>query len=173
VDEETMEHTVGSLLSDLGCTLAVAESVTGGLIAARVVSVPGASQWFTGGVVSYASTVKHDLLGLPPGPVVSARAACDMAEGVRRLLGSDFGLATTGVAGPDSQEGRPPGTVFVGLALSSSAQESAELRLPGDRERVRQMAVISALDLLRMRLLARSREGGLQPVEEGLSSSAR
>ncbi len=89
VDGETMEHAVLDLLRARGLSLAVAESATGGLVAARITSVPGASDVFRGGVVSYASAVKHDLLGVPAGPVVSARAAEAMADGVRRLLGAD------------------------------------------------------------------------------------
>ena len=90
-----------------------------------------------------------------PGPVVSEAAAMAMADGVRRALGADVGLATTGVAGPTEQEGQPVGTVFLGLALGDRV-EAQHVRLPGDRERVRQYSVISLLNLLRRRLLARS-----------------
>jgi nicotinamide-nucleotide amidase len=155
VDEETMESVVGRLLVDRGLTLGLAESVTGGLIGSRVTDVPGASRWFRGGVVSYASEVKFDLLGLPEGPVVSAAAAEAMAEAARRVLGADVGLAVTGVAGPDEQDGQRVGTVFVGLALDGDPPQSTRLRLPGDRPRVRQYATISALDVLRRRLLRR------------------
>jgi PncC family amidohydrolase len=78
-----------------------------------------------------------------------------MAEGARRVLGADVGLATTGVAGPDSQDGQSPGTVYVGLALPGQPAEAVELTVPGDRDRIRQYATISALDLLRRRLAAR------------------
>jgi nicotinamide-nucleotide amidase len=118
-----------------------------------LVAIPGASDWFRGSVVSYASGVKHDVLGVPDGPVVTAEAARAMAEGARRVLGADVGLALTGVAGPDEQEGRTPGTVFVGLARAGAETESLEAHLPGDRDRVRQYATISALDLLRRRLV--------------------
>jgi nicotinamide-nucleotide amidase len=151
VDDQTMEDVVAARLVASGRTLAIAESLTGGLIASRLVNVPGASDWFRGGVVSYASQVKFDLLGVAPGPVVSAAAAEAMAVGVAALLKSDVGLAVTGVAGPDEQDGQPAGTVFVGLRLGD-AVESAALRLPGDRPRVRAYAAISALDVLRRAL---------------------
>ncbi|MGH9020486.1 MAG: competence/damage-inducible protein A [Acidimicrobiales bacterium] len=151
VDDETMEVAVSRRLVERSLTLAVAESLTGGLIASRLVNVPGASGWFKGGVVSYASEVKRDLLGVPDGPVVSAPAAEAMALGVSTLLGADVGVSVTGVAGPDEQDGQPPGTVFVGVAVSGDVEHVA-LRLPGDRPRVRAYAAISALDALRRRL---------------------
>jgi len=151
--DQPMEAVVGGLLAERGLTLATAESFTGGLLASRLVATPGASAWFVGGVVTYASRLKQSLLGLPEGPVVSAAAAAAMAEGARRRLEAAVGLATTGVAGPDPQEGHPPGTAFLGLALADGPAEAVAVRLPGDREQVRQLAVISALDLLRRRLL--------------------
>jgi nicotinamide-nucleotide amidase len=151
VDEETMESAVASLLVLESRTLGLAESLTGGLAAARLVNVPGASSWFKGAVVCYDSAVKHSVLGVPEGPVVTASAARAMADGARRVLGADVGLGITGVAGPEEQDGQKPGTVFVGLAVGEDT-EAVELHLPGDRERVRQYATISALDLLRRRL---------------------
>ncbi|MDQ6696769.1 MAG: competence/damage-inducible protein A [Actinomycetota bacterium] len=153
VDDETMEIAVGALLDANGLCLGLAESVTGGLIGARLTSAPGASKWFRGSIVSYASEVKFKVLDVPRGPVVSAETAEAMAVGACRVLGADVGLAVTGVAGPAEQDGEKPGTVFVGLAREGSV-ESVRLTLPGDRERVRQFATISALDLLRHRLLA-------------------
>lgn len=153
VDDETMEHAVGALLVGRGRTLGLAESVTGGLVAARIVSVPGASAWFRGSVVAYASEVKFDVLGVPEGPVVSEGAAAALARGARRVLGADVGLGITGVAGPDTQDGEDVGTVF----LASDVEGDVEVRriqLPGDRERIRQYAAISLLDGLRRRLLA-------------------
>ena len=158
VDDETMEHAVVSLLGAAGHTLGVAESLTGGLIGARLTNVPGASRVFRGGIVSDASEVKFDLLGVPEGPVVSAPAAEAMAVGARRVLGADVGLAVTGVAGPDWQDGERPGTVYVGLAFGDEVTSQLVV-LPGDRERVRQFATISAVDLLRHRLLAEQRAG--------------
>jgi nicotinamide-nucleotide amidase len=158
VDDETMEDAVGHLLRAQGLTLAVAESLTGGLVGSRLTNVVGASEWFRGVVVSYASEVKYDLLNVPEGPVVSDVAAKAMAIGVRKVLGADVGIAVTGVAGPAEQDGRPPGTVFLGLALPGDDEgEARELRLPGDRERVRQFSAISLLDALRYRLLERAR----------------
>jgi nicotinamide-nucleotide amidase len=154
VDDETMEHAVLALLAERGLTLGLAESVTGGYIAERITDVPGASQVFRGSIVSYASDVKRDVLGVPEGPVVSDEAAIAMAEGARRVLGAHVGLAVTGVAGPESQEGHRPGTVFVGWAIGDDV-DSIMLKLPGDRIRVRQFTVISALDLLRRKLLGR------------------
>jgi nicotinamide-nucleotide amidase len=154
-NDESMEEVVAGLLGAQRVTLSVAESLTGGLIASRLVNVPGASTWFRGGLVSYASQIKFDLLGVPDGPVVSAEAAEAMASGVRKLLGSDIGLSVTGVAGPEEQDGQAPGTVFVGLDVGEGAT-SVALRLPGDRPRIRSYAAISALDALR-RALERSR----------------
>ena len=152
VDDETMEDAVGAALEAQGLTLAVAESLTGGLVAARLVDVPGASRWFRGGVVSYASEVKWQLLGVPEGPVVRAEAAAAMASGVRDLLGADVGLGVTGVAGPESAEGHPPGTVFLGVVIADRDPVTAGVRLPGDRVRVRQFSCITLLDLLRRQL---------------------
>jgi nicotinamide-nucleotide amidase len=155
VDDTTMEAAVGELLVAQGLTLGLAESVTGGLVAYRVTATPGSSTWFRGGVVSYASEVKYDLLGVPVGPVVSSEAAEAMAEGAARELGSDVGLSLTGVAGPQQQEGRPVGTLHVGVHLPGLTL-SRELHLPGERDVMRQLATISALDLLRQQLLARA-----------------
>jgi nicotinamide-nucleotide amidase len=154
IDDETMEHAVGVLLDAHDLSLGLAESVTGGLMGARLTDVAGASDFFRGSIVSYASDVKHSLLGVPEGPVVSGAAAEAMAVGARRVLGSDVGVAVTGVAGPAEQDGQPVGTVFVGIALDDVV-ESVQLRLPGDRRRIRDFTAISALDVLRRRLLAR------------------
>ena len=152
VDDETMESVVIHMLRERGFSLGVAESLTGGLMGARLTSVPGASDVFRGGIVCYASDVKFSLLGVPEGPVVTADAARAMAEGARRVLGADVAIATTGVAGPAEQEGQAVGTVFLGLAMDG-ASEAQQLQLPGDRQRIRQYAVISALNLLRRRLM--------------------
>jgi nicotinamide-nucleotide amidase len=152
-DEETMEDAVGHMLKARGLSLGLAESVTGGLVASRLTNVVGASEWFRGSVVAYDSEVKHQLLDVPDGPVVSAEAAKAMAEGARKALGADIGLAVTGVAGPAEQDGRPVGTVFFGIAMGDTPAESSEVHLPGDRILVRQFAAISLLDLLRRRLL--------------------
>ncbi len=152
VDDDTMESVVARELTERGLTLGLAESLTGGLVASRLVGVAGASTWLRGSIVSYSPEVKFSLLGVPEGPVVTEAAAKAMAEGARRVLGSDVGLSLTGVAGPDEAEGLRPGTLIVGLAIEGRDTETAEVRLPGDRERVRQYATITALDLLRRRL---------------------
>ncbi|HEX7133389.1 MAG TPA: CinA family nicotinamide mononucleotide deamidase-related protein [Iamia sp.] len=155
VDGDTMESVVLGLLGDQGLSLGLAESLTGGLVASRITDVPGASKVFRGSIVSYATEVKDDVLGVDVRPVVSAAAAEAMATGARRVLGADVGLALTGVAGPEEQDGERPGTVFVGLDLDGTV-ESVRLQLPGDRPRVRQFASISALGLLRARLAGRA-----------------
>jgi nicotinamide-nucleotide amidase len=149
VDDETMEHALAARLIARGLTLAVAESLTGGLVASRLVNVAGASDWFRGGVVSYAPEVKFSVLGVPEGPVVSPGAAAAMATGVRDLLGADVGLGVTGVAGPDALEGEPPGTVHLAVVVGDAEPVTTRVTLPGDRERVRQFACISLLDMAR------------------------
>lgn len=155
VDGDTMESVVLDALRSQGRTLALAESVTGGLVSARLTGVAGASDVLRGSVVSYASEVKFDVLGVPEGPVVTEEAAAAMALGACRVLGADVGLALTGVAGPAEQEGQPVGTLCVGIAIDG-VTTTRSLRLPGQRDQMRQYSVISALDLLRRELLARS-----------------
>lgn len=152
VDADTMESVVLESLASRGWTLGLAESVTGGLVAGRVTNVPGSSRVFRGGVVSYASEVKFDLLDVPQGPVVSEEAAVAMAQGARRVLGCDVALSLTGVAGPDEQDGRPVGTLCVAAVFPDGRVESQTLMLPGVRDQMRQLSVISALDFLRRRL---------------------
>ena len=151
-DDDTMESVVLDLLRQRGLTLGLAESVTGGLVAARLTNIAGASDVVRGAIVSYASEVKFDALGVPEGPVVSPEAAAAMALGAQRVLGADVGLALTGVAGPAEQDGQPVGTLHVGLATADGV-ETASLRLPGTRDQMRQFSVISSLDLVRRRLL--------------------
>jgi nicotinamide-nucleotide amidase len=161
VDDESMETVVLALLRERGWTLAVAESVTGGLVGARLVDAPGASDAFRGGLVTYATEVKRSVLGVTAEKVVSGECAIQMAEGVRRVMGADVGLGVTGVAGPTEQDGEPVGTVWFGVALPDVAPEAVRARLPGDRERVRQFSTISLLNLLRLRLLSREGTGVL------------
>jgi nicotinamide-nucleotide amidase len=152
VDDEGMEAAVGKLLFESGRTLGVAESLTGGLVGSRITEVPGASDWFRGSIVAYASDVKRKLLGVGDGPVVSESAAQEMALGAAATLGADVGLALTGVAGPTEQDGQPVGTVWAALALDGTS-EARLFRMGGDRQQIRQLATISALDWLRRRLL--------------------
>ncbi|MFM7744235.1 MAG: competence/damage-inducible protein A [Actinomycetota bacterium] len=154
VDDDTMESVVLALLASRGESLAVAESVTGGLVTGRLTAVPGASRVLRGGVVSYASEVKFDVLGVTPGPVVTERAAIEMARGVRARLGASVGLSLTGVAGPEEQDGVAVGTLFVGLVTADGAEHVTTYRLPATRDQMRQMSVISALNFLRLQLAA-------------------
>lgn len=152
VDSQTMEQVVGDLLMARGWSLGVAESLTGGLVGARLTDADGASAWLKGSVVAYDSEVKFDLLGVPEGPVVSEEAAAAMATGARRVLGADVGLGVTGVAGPATQEGKPVGTVCFGVDIAGKVV-TAGARLSGDRDQVRRLAVINLLDLLRRQLV--------------------
>ncbi len=152
VDADTMESVVLTMLRERGLTLGLAESVTGGLVAGRLTSVAGSSEVFRGGVVSYASEVKFEVLGVPQGPVVSEEAAVAMALGAKRVLGADVGLALTGVAGPDATEGLKPGHLCIGLVLDDGSRHSTTVDLPGARDQMRQLSVITALDFLRRRL---------------------
>jgi nicotinamide-nucleotide amidase len=152
VDQQTMESVLFDILREKKLTLGVAESVTGGLVAGRLTAVVGASDVFRGGIVSYSSDVKFDVLGVTPGPVVSESAAKEMAVGVRKALGSDIGLALTGVAGPAEQDGVKVGTVCVGIAFSDGTTKSTTFHLPIGREQMRQLSVITALNFLRNQL---------------------
>jgi len=152
VDDQTMEQVVADLLVGQGLTLGVAESLTGGLVGSRLAETEGASRWFRGSVVAYDSKVKYDLLDVPEGPVVCEEAAVAMARGVCGALRAEMGLGITGVAGPASQEGKPPGTVFMAVA-DSDGVDAREVHLPGGRQHVRQYACITLLDLARRRLL--------------------
>jgi nicotinamide-nucleotide amidase len=152
VDDETMEQAVLSRLVRRGWTLGVAESLTGGLIGARVVDAVGASEAFLGSIASYGTEVKRTVLGVTAASVVTEEAAKQMAEGAKRVLGADVGIAATGVAGPTEQDGVPVGTVCFGFALPNAPTEAVTARLPGDRVRIRQFSTITLLNLLRMRL---------------------
>ncbi|MEU9208126.1 CinA family protein [Streptomyces sp. NPDC048415] len=148
------------LLTVRGEMLAVAESLTGGLVAAEITAVPGASKAFRGSVTAYATELKHELLGvdatlLAERGAVDPQVAAQMAAGVRKTLGADWGLATTGVAGPEPQDGQPVGTVFV--AVDGPAQsyfhgvgggKVMPLRLNGGRAEIRMESVRSVLALL-------------------------
>lgn len=133
-------------------TVAVAESLTGGLLGAALTAIPGASEVFRGGVIAYATDLKTALLGVPEA-LLAARGAVDpevavaMAEGVRQRLGASAGAATTGVAGPDPAGGKPPGTVHIAVS-AGGALVTRQLALPGDRDGVRAGTVRAALRLL-------------------------
>jgi nicotinamide-nucleotide amidase len=157
LDGETMESVVLGLLQERGWSLGVAESVTGGLVGGRITNVPGSSSVFRGGVISYSSEVKFDLLGVDRGPVVSEEAAVQMALGAQRVIGSDVAVALTGVAGPDEQDGRPVGTLCIGVVLPDGSTYSVTNTLPGLRDQMRMFSVITALSFLRGILLNRPR----------------
>lgn len=155
---ETMEEVVGRRLAMTEFTLAVAESCTGGLIAQRLTSVPGSSKYFIEGVVTYSNESKTRLLGVDKKLIkefgaVSQQVARDMARGVRHKAKADFGLAVTGIAGPDGgTEEKPLGLVYIALA-DDAHTEHKKLTLPGDRELIRWRASQAALDMLRRRLI--------------------
>jgi nicotinamide-nucleotide amidase len=156
VADETLESVVGTLLLARGWSLGAAESLTGGALGARVSSSAGASEYFRGSIVSYATEVKEDLLGVPAwvleehGPV-SEPVARAMAQGARDGLKADVAVALTGVAGP-TEQGRPVGTVVIAVA-GPLGEVVREVRLPGDRNTVRTLAVSAGLNLVRLYLL--------------------
>jgi nicotinamide-nucleotide amidase len=138
-------------LAERGLTVAVAESLTGGLVVAELVSIPGASAVVRGGVVAYATELKATLLGVDAGVLAAAGpiqsiVAEQMAQGVRHKLGADVGLATTGVAGPDRQDGHPPGEVWIAVAAIGEVR-SLHLELGGDRSSIRRETVVAVIGL--------------------------
>lgn len=152
-DGDTIEVVLLRLLKERGWSLSTAESATGGMVAARVTSVPGASEVFRGSVVSYATDVKTSVLGVPGATiqehgVVSEPTALAMAAGAGERLASDVAVAVTGSAGPDPQE-RPVGTMIVAVRTPEGAR-ARTLRMPGDRERIRTFTVTAALQLTRL-----------------------
>lgn len=141
------------LLVRQAATLAVAESLTGGLLGATITSVPGASKSFRGGVISYATDLKHELLAVPADLLrregaVHPEVAAAMATGVARVCGATYGLAVTGVAGPDPQDGRPVGTVFAAVSGPGGRLWHRDLLLDGSRAQIRVGTVDEAVDLL-------------------------
>ncbi|GAA3702033.1 CinA family protein [Nonomuraea antimicrobica] len=142
-----------TMLVGQGATVAVAESLTGGLIGAAITSVSGSSKAFRGGVISYATELKHELLGVPAQLLrregaVHPGVAAAMAAGVARVCGATYGVAVTGVAGPEPQDGKPVGTVYVAVAGPGGRIWARELSLEGSRERIRVETVDEAVDLL-------------------------
>ncbi len=140
------------LLAESDQTLAVAESLTGGMVAAELTAVPGASRSFRGSVTAYATEIKHRVLGVDAGLLaaegaVNAQVAAEMAAGVRRVMGASWGIATTGVAGPEPQDGQPVGTVFVAVDGPGS-RKTVRLRLNGSRTEIRRESARTVLGLL-------------------------
>jgi nicotinamide-nucleotide amidase len=130
-----------------GLTVAVAESLTGGMVATALAAADAASEWFRGSLVAYSSEVKHDVLDVPDGPVVSAEAAEAMAAGVRRLLGADVAVAVTGSGGPSAQDGQEPGTVYVAVDDGSGIRVQ-RLDLDGEPSEICARSAESTLRLL-------------------------
>ncbi len=151
-DSETMESVVLALLRERGLTLAVAESITGGLVGTRLSAIPDAAGIFRGSFLTDIPAIRSKLVDTSADPEVTADVAQSMAAGVRALFEADVGLAATGVPGPEDKEGQAPGTVWLGLSLGNDV-EAQQVKLPGDPNRVRQYGVISLLNFLRLRLL--------------------
>lgn len=158
VDGRSLEAVVGDQLRARGFTIALAESCTGGMVAARLTDVPGSSAYVCGGVVAYANAVKRDVLGvteeaLASHGAVSEPVAAAMAEGVRRALRSDIGVSVTGIAGPDGgTEAKPVGTVCFSVAGPGAQATTVTRHVPGDRDLIRRWSVMVALDLVRRAL---------------------
>lgn len=147
-DDQTIETVLHELLRSRSWTIGTAESATAGLVAARLTSLPGASEVFRGGIVAYATDLKRDLLDVLETEVVTEAAAIEMALGARTRLGCDVAVAVTGSAGPEAQE-QPTGTMIMAVATPEGVM-ARTFRLPGDRERVRTYAATAALHLTRL-----------------------
>lgn len=156
-DDDILEAVIGEQLHAKGQTLACAESCTGGLVAKRITDVSGSSRYMLGGVVAYANLVKTEIVGVDPASIeaegaVSETVVRQMAQGVRRALKSDWGLATSGVAGPGGgTEQKPVGTVWLAVAGPDGVQAS-RVQLPGDRDQIRHLAGSAVLNMLRLAL---------------------
>jgi nicotinamide-nucleotide amidase len=154
IDDDTLEGVVHRMLLERGETVAVAESLTGGLLAGRLTATPGSSETFRGGIVAYSADLKDQLLGTEAVArgAVTEQTAKLMASGVRERLGATWGISTTGVAGPSESEGQPVGTLFVGIA-GPGGVEARHVQLPGGgRDFVRMLSAVQGLDLLRRSL---------------------
>ena len=156
-EDSNLETEVGKLLRGHGLTVSAAESCTGGEIAHLLTSVPGSSAYFLGSVTSYAIAVKESVLGVPAQTiekygVVSSQVVAAMAEGVRKLMGSDYSVATTGLAGPGGDEFNPEGTVWVGVATPKGTR-TVKFCYRGDRLRNIERFAASALNFLRLQIL--------------------
>jgi nicotinamide-nucleotide amidase len=174
VDDEGVEHAIARLLTRLGWSLAVAESITAGAISSRLVRVPGASRWLRGGLVVYTDEAKTRLGGVEPallaahGSVAESTAAA-LAAGASERCAADVGLGVVGVAGPTTQGDRPVGTVCLGLATPRSAGRTRTVRLPArDRVEVQRFAASVALDWLRRRLAEVAVETGAETDAGGV-----
>lgn len=147
-DVQRLVSTLQAILRGTGCSVAVCESLTGGKIAAALAAGDSAGEWFRGGIIAYHPRVKFDLLNAPEGPVVTAETADAMACAAARLLGADLAVAVTGVGGPASSEGKPPGTVYLATSVRGEAPHAELYRFSGDPESVLHQTVVTALDAL-------------------------
>ena len=138
---------IAELASARGLTVAAAESLTGGAVSSALAAAPEASDWYQGSVVAYSPRVKFDVLGVTPGPLVTDRCAEELATGVARLLQADAAVSTTGVGGPDPEEGEEPGTLYVGITVPGGTS-THRLELDGDPSEVVERATAEALELL-------------------------
>jgi nicotinamide-nucleotide amidase len=152
-DDETIERILLRLLMERHQTIGTAESMTGGMVSARLTDLPGASAVVKGGIVAYDSELKRKLLDVDDESVVSPEAAVGMATGARALLGVDVAISVTGSAGPDPLE-KPVGTVIIGVATPDDAR-ARELRFTGDRDRIRVFGTVAALHLARLGIVGR------------------
>jgi nicotinamide-nucleotide amidase len=143
-DAYKLAEAISRRAQQTGLTVAAAESLTSGQVAAHLGAAPGSSSWFRGGVVAYDDEVKYKLLDVPRGPVVSQECGSTMAESVRRLLDADVAVALTGVGGPDEQDGRPAGTVYVAVSHADGAS-CRHHRFDGDPKAVLTAATLEAL----------------------------
>lgn len=158
-DDNSLAQVVMTKLREKHLTITAAESLTGGQLQAALTSIPGASQAFMGGFVTYANYAKEKLLAIPAEVIdehgsVSEQTAILMAEQAKQKLGADVGVSLTGVAGPDSLEGQPVGTVWIGIAYRNKAGYAQKFHFPRQRKYVQARAVLTALDLVRKELLS-------------------
>uniref|UniRef100_UPI0035A0DC49 competence/damage-inducible protein A n=1 Tax=Jeotgalibaca porci TaxID=1868793 RepID=UPI0035A0DC49 len=153
-DKNSLVNTVSQMLMEKNITISAAESLTGGLFQSRLVSVPGASHYFRGGIVSYDDVIKKDVLGVPESILneygaVSEECAMAMADQARRLFQSDIGISFTGVAGSEELEGEPPGTVWIGLSMGDGNVSAQKYRFMHGRTGNRERSVMQGLDMVR------------------------
>ena len=145
--QDELAERIAELAQERDHSVATAESLTSGAVASRLGAAPGAASWFRGGLVCYHDEVKHEVLDVDDGPVVTDKAARQMAEGVARLLSADLAVATTGAGGPDEQDGQPPGTVFVAVCTRGRLR-CEEFHFEGEPEDVVARSTTAALELL-------------------------
>ena len=148
----TPEEILGEKLSAKNLTIACAESCTGGLLASRLTDVPGSSAYVKGGIVSYAADIKRDVLEVRAATLadvgaISAEAACEMAKGVRRLMGANIGAAITGNAGPSGDEDKPVGLVYIAV-IDDNVQRVRKFNFEGNRREIKNKAVDAALNMI-------------------------